>query len=170
MTLAIDLFIVWYLLVIVLGDRSPGNPIRRLLRPFDAVVDGLGLRQHWAMFAPDPSSQSTRLHVLIRLASGGAIRWDPPRFDGSRLRAFRGFRRRLFELMIASPGGAIARRSVAGYLVRTYGGAEPPVEVVFFSTDAEVPASWDDSPAPDVEHVVESITFEPPDRFDARTR
>jgi hypothetical protein len=170
MTIAINLFIVWYLLVIVFGDRPPGSPIRRLLRPFDAVVDGLGLRQQWAMFAPDPTSRSVRLHVLLRLASGAAIRWDPPRFDASSLVALRGFRRRLFELMIATPGGAMARRSLAGYLLRTYGGSETPVEVVFLRTDSGVPEPWDCSLAPSVEQVVERIPVESADDLDARTR
>jgi hypothetical protein len=169
-TIATDLFIVWYLLIIVLGERPPGNPVRRLLRPFDAIVDGLGLRQHWAMFAPDPTSKSVRLHALIRLASGAAIRWDPPRFDGSRLRSFRGFRRRLFELMVATPGGAVARRSLAGYLLRTYGGIEPAVEVVLLRTDSGVPEPWDYSLAPAAEHVVERIPIEPADDLDAHTR
>jgi hypothetical protein len=169
-TIAIDLFIVWYLLVIVFGDRSPRHPVRRLLRPFDALVDGLGLRQHWAMFAPDPTSRSIRLHALIRLASGAAIRWDPPRFDRSPMRALRGFRRRLFELMIAMPGGAIARRSLAAYLVRTYGRGETPVEVVFVRTESAVPAPWDFSLAPSVERVVARIPIATADDSDAHHR
>jgi hypothetical protein len=131
MTVAIDLFIVAYLAFIA-------------------------LRQEWAMFAPDPTAQSTHLHVMIRLASGDAIRWDPPRFR-SRWAAMRGFRRRLYELMLALPDSAAARRSLADYLVATYTSSDPAVDVVFVCTEMPAPAAWDFRPGEPVEFVIDTI-------------
>jgi hypothetical protein len=106
-------------------------PRLRVLAPLDAVLEGLGLEQYWSMFAPDVSAWSVRCYAVIRLSSGGALRWDPPRVDATRVTAWVGFRRRLFELMIATVGGEIACRSFAVYLADTYRrDGDPPIEVV----------------------------------------
>jgi hypothetical protein len=161
-TLAIDLFILWFLVVIVAGNQPVGSLARRLLRPCDWVIDGIGLRQHWALFAPNPSAVSTRLYALIRLSSGGVIRWDPPRFDDSARAAWWGFRRHLFELMIATVGGSVARRSLASYLVQTYGRAgDAAVEVIFMRVETPVPAVSGGPCGPVVERMVEAVPVEP---------
>jgi hypothetical protein len=151
-TVAIDLFIAWYLLVVTVAQSAPG---RRLFAPFDVVIDGLGLRQHWAMFAPDPAGASTRLYVVIQLRSGQQLRWDrDQRLTGS-WEGFIGFRRRLFTIMLATVGGSAARRSFAGYLVRTYGvPGDPPATVTFMRTRLPVPPLGGD-PVAAGDHVVE---------------
>ena len=135
MSLAIDFFIAGYLVVILLGHRPAPAILRPLLAPVNRLVDGLGLRQYWAMFAPDPSRISINLEARIALASGAAIRWVPP--------AREGFRRRLFLLMLATVGGTAARRSMAGYLARTYTPeGDRAVSVSFIRHERPVEAPW----------------------------
>jgi hypothetical protein len=135
MSLAADLFIAGYLVVILAGHRRAPALVRPLLRPLNRVVDGLGLRQYWAMFAPDPARLSLSLEARIDLATGAAIRWVPP--------ARQGFRRRLFLLMLATVGGTAARRSMAEYLARTYTpGGDRAVGVSFIRHERPVEAPW----------------------------
>lgn len=133
MTYAVDLFIVGYLAFIA-------------------------LRQQWAMFAPEPTAQSTRLHVVIRLASGDAIRWDPPRFTASRCAAMRGFRRRLYELMLTAPEASAARQLLAARLVRTYTSSDLAIDAVFVCTRTTVAVPWSPEPPPPVEEIVEIVS------------
>jgi len=140
LTLAIDVFIVCYLLVIAFGHAPAGRLPGQLFVPFRVIIDAIGLRQFWAMFAPDPAAASTSLFVLIHLRSGRAIRWEREP-HGS-------FRRRLFVLMLATVGGSLARHSFAGYLIRTYCGADdPPVSVTFMRTLTPV-APWPGATSP----------------------
>lgn len=170
MIIAINLFILCWLAVIVFGTWVPESSDGGTPHPIGLIIDGLGLRQYWAMFAPDPTARSVRLHVLIHLSSGAAIRWDPPRFRASRPAAFRGFRRRLFELMLADPDGRVARHSLATFLVRTYCSLDAPVAVTFVGTAVSVPTPWDDMPGESGEWVIETIPVEATDDFAARAR
>jgi hypothetical protein len=158
--LAIDVFIAWYLLVILCADRPSGSVWRRVLGPFDRPIDAIGLRQHWSLFAPDPATASTRLHVIIHLATGEGLRWEPPRMDGSRWQAWVHFRRRLFEIMLATVGGTVARRAFAGYLMRTYLRPGDAAVALTFVRQAQRVADGDAPAPPATDVVVETIRLE----------
>src|SRR5262245_58799795 len=170
MTVLTDAFIAAYLLVALFADRPVPRAIGWLRRPIDFIVDGLWLRQHWSLFAPDPATRSLRLHAIIRLASGGCIRWDPPRYTGSNVAAFRGFRRRLFEIMIATPGGAAGRRSLAAYLTRTYARPSIVTAVVFVRTESPAPAPWHFTGCDETETVLAVVDVESMDALAGAAR
>lgn len=157
MTIAVDLFIAWYLIVILFAHAAPGTLSRRVLAPFDRLIDAIGLRQYWAMFAPDPASASTHLYVLMRRQSGATLRWERDAVPAGSLSAIRNFRRRLFVLMLATVGGSSARQSFAQYLNRAYGTPSDPFSSVDFMR-VVTPVPWPpDEAAAAYEELIETV-------------
>lgn len=63
---------------LVLWNLPAGRPhdaVRPLVAP---VVQGLGLEQDWALFAPDPRAFSVGLSAAITFSDGHVEHWEPP--------------------------------------------------------------------------------------------
>ena len=76
---------------IVLWNLPPGRP-RAATRPTaGAVVQGLGLEQDWALFAPNPRSYSVGVYATITHRSGRVETWVPPH-NGLLLTPYRTYR------------------------------------------------------------------------------
>lgn len=59
----------------------PAGPARSQLDSWWAPATELGLVQDWAVFSPNPRSQSLDVRADVELASGEVLVWDVPEFD-----------------------------------------------------------------------------------------
>ena len=147
----IDLFVLSYLLGAVPWPSARGGLTRLLLDPVVALARFFGFEQHWGMFAPDPATSDRDLQVILRLPSGGALLWEPPRLHGlSRWRAFLWFRYRSYEhAILYDEGGPACRAALAEYLLRKYDfGDTRPRAVTFSYVDREIPPPGSSDPSP----------------------
>ncbi len=72
--------------VVVVGSwialpNLPAGPMRERLDAWWAPAIEVGLVQDWAVFSPNPRSQSLDVRAEVELASGEVVVWDVPEFD-----------------------------------------------------------------------------------------
>jgi len=67
---------VWIVL-----PNMPASPMRDRVDAIWAPATEIGLVQDWAVFSPNPRSQSLDVRAEIELESGEVIIWDLPEFD-----------------------------------------------------------------------------------------
>ena len=147
----VDLFVLSYLLGAVPWPSARGGLTRLLLDPVVALARFFGFEQHWGMFAPDPATSDRDLQVILRLPSGAALLWEPPRLHAlSRWRAFLWFRYRSYEhAILYDEGGPACRAALAEYLLRKYDfGDTRPRAVSFSYVDREIPPPGSSDPSP----------------------
>jgi hypothetical protein len=80
------------LIVSVVGWNLPaGRPHDRAVRALGPVVQGVGLEQDWALFAPDPRAFGVGVFATITYRDGHTKRWTPPH-NGLVLAPYRTYR------------------------------------------------------------------------------
>jgi hypothetical protein len=139
-TTVIDVFIVAYLFVAWFW-RHPSETFGRVVTaPIAPLVRWGGFGQNWSMFTPDPAVSGCDLQVVIKLRSGAALVWEPPRLDAlTPWGAFRRFRYRGYANAMMSTWAGDCQPTLADYLMRKYDFSEdPPVEIVFTWVDRPI--------------------------------
>jgi hypothetical protein len=144
----INAFIVFYLLTAWCWGLPAGTFCRSLIGPLSPLIRWLGLNQSWGMFAPDPCAVERDLQVIIKLQSGGALVWEPPRMATlSRAQAFLKFRHREYVTALLTEWGAPCRSALAKYLLRKYDFRDArPIEIVFARTAKPIGPPWQECP------------------------
>lgn len=129
----IDAFIVVYLFLAWAWRQPHGTLGHAATEPIARFVQWIGLAQDWSMFTPDPPFTGADLQVIVKLESGAAILWEPPRMEAlSRRGAFRFFRYRAYANAMMSSWAIAGQPTLADYLVRKYeSNGDRPVEVVY---------------------------------------
>jgi len=61
--------------------NMPASPMRDRIDAVWAPATEIGLVQDWAVFSPNPRSQSLDVRAEIKLESGEVVMWDVPEFD-----------------------------------------------------------------------------------------
>ncbi len=61
--------------------NMPAGPMREQIDGWWAPATEIGLVQDWAVFSPNPRSQSLDVRAEVELASGEVVVWDVPEFD-----------------------------------------------------------------------------------------
>ena len=80
-TKSISAFVIAYI-VIATVYLSPPSPWRDIaLQPLQPVIDYVGLRQDYCLFAPDPLKENVDLSAEVTLANGEKEIWTFPRMD-----------------------------------------------------------------------------------------
>ncbi len=145
---AANVFIAFYLFVVVAWTSPQGSPLRRLVRPFVKFVRWSGLWHSWEMFAPDPLSATRYLLAEITLRDGDTLLWHAPSVDDQPAwRAFRQMRHTKYQSTVFRKDHAFLRGPLVHYLLRKYDFADnPPVAVRLLC--AYRPVSPDEGPAP----------------------
>ena len=59
----------------------PQGPFRREVDHLWRPATNIGLSQDWAIFSPNPRSQSLDLYAVVVTPDGSTARWDVPEFD-----------------------------------------------------------------------------------------
>lgn len=75
-------FAVLVFLVILLAENLPASYAKEQLAPVLPVTNAVGLRQEWAVFAPNPSRVEVNTFARVSLADGTERLWFPPGGDG----------------------------------------------------------------------------------------
>ena len=75
----------------ILVPNLPGSTVRTRLEPLWKPAIEVGLVQDWAVFSPNPRSQSIDVRARIEFDDGSIRFWDVPEFDPG-LGAFRQYR------------------------------------------------------------------------------
>jgi len=165
MTAAIDLFVLAYLLVAVFWQLPGWRLWRVILDPLAPLIHWLGFEQYWGMFAPDPPTSDRDLVVILKLPSGAALVWEPPRLHTlSRWDAFLEFRYRSYEHdILYDEDSPACRAALAEYLLRKYDfDDQRPLAVAFSYLDRELaPPGQKDVGTRMVRAVF--FTYEPPE-------
>lgn len=64
-------------------DNLPGSELKRSLAPVVGPVEkNLGLKQNWALFAPNPPRKQSSIFVQLEFSDGSQGRWQPPAWNG----------------------------------------------------------------------------------------
>lgn len=75
----------------IVAPNMPSSPIRDELAPFWKPATQAGLVQDWAVFSPNPRSQSIDVRARLEFDDGSIEFWDVPEFDPI-IGAFRQYR------------------------------------------------------------------------------
>jgi len=73
-----DLFIVIFLWIAWSWSLPEDAPAKWLVNHVAKLISWLGLWHSWRMFAPNPTSTTRRLVVLVEYADGSKYEWRPP--------------------------------------------------------------------------------------------
>lgn len=64
-------------------NNLPDSQLKASVRPLaEPAEEALGLRQNWALFAPNPARRQSRLVAQVEFVDGRTGRWDPPAWGG----------------------------------------------------------------------------------------
>ena len=160
MRLIIDLFIIAYLFVAWAWRQPAGTFGRVATEPLITFLRWSGFGQDWSMFTPDPPVAGADVEIIIKRASGSAIRWQLPRMIAlSRWGAFRNFRYRTYANAILSNwAAATVRPAVADYVLRKYEyGDDHPIEILYTWIAQPVAPPGDTAAAAPTQSVFHSV-------------
>lgn len=88
---ALGAFMAVVLGCVVLWNLPAGKPHDAVRPVAGRVVQGLGLEQDWALFAPDPRSFSVGVYATVTFRDGRTQTWVPPH-NGVLLAPYRNYR------------------------------------------------------------------------------
>lgn len=75
----------------IVVPNIPGSTVRDRLDGWWKPASQVGLTQDWAVFSPNPRSQSIDVRARVELADGSIRFWDVPEFDPA-IGAYRAYR------------------------------------------------------------------------------
>jgi hypothetical protein len=125
---------------IVLWNLPAGRP-RDATRPAaGAVVQGLGLEQDWALFAPNPRSYSVGVYATITHRSGRVETWVPPH-NGLLLAPYRTYRWQKYVERLRGDDYSGLWEPTARWLAREHGGDVTRVVLTRTFQEAKAPGA-----------------------------
>jgi hypothetical protein len=135
---AIGLFMA-VVVVAVLGWNLPaGRPHDRAQRALGPVVQGLGLEQDWALFAPNPRAFGVGVYATLTYRDGHTTRWEPPH-NGLLLAPYRTYRWQKYVERLRADDYSNLWQPTAAWLARDKGPGVTKVVLTRLFRDATVP-------------------------------
>ena len=130
---------------VLLWNLPPGRP-RDAVRPtVGTVVQGLGLEQDWALFAPDPRGFGVGVHATVTHRDGRVETWAPPH-NGVVLSPYRTYRWQKYVERLRADDYAALWEPTARWVARQAG--DDVTKVVLTRTFRDVRAPGDPNPRP----------------------
>lgn len=115
--------------------NAPDSPLRRhLLVATGRYTAALGLDQNWAVFAPNPRTDSLKLIASVQFANGRSENWALPR-GGSILGAYWDYRWLKWMEWTISPDNRPLWQATANYVARRLSRPGTPVSRVFLAEE-----------------------------------
>jgi hypothetical protein len=137
---ALTVVMVAVLACVVLWNLPAGRA-REATRPLSGtVVQGLGLEQDWALFAPNPRGYSVGVYATITHADGRVQTWVPPH-NGLLLTPYRTYRWQKYIERVRADDYAALWEPTARWLARKYGPGVVKVVLTRTFQDAKVPGA-----------------------------
>lgn len=131
---------------VVLWNLPAGRP-RDATRPtVGAVVQGLGLEQDWALFAPNPRSYSVGIYATITHRSGRVETWVPPH-NGLLLTPYRTYRWQKYVERVRGDDYSGLWEPTARWIAREHGDDVTKVVLTRTFQEAKVPGAAGPRPA-----------------------
>jgi len=128
------------LLCVVFWNLPAGRP-REATRPLSGtVVQGLGLEQDWALFAPNPRAYTVGVYATITHDDGRVERWVPPH-NGLFLAPYRTYRWQKYVERVRGDDYAGLWEPTARWLARKFGPGVTKVVLTRTFQEAKVPGS-----------------------------
>lgn len=128
----------------------PAGRAHDAVRPLaGAVVQGLGLEQDWALFAPDPRGFSVGVYATITHRDGRTEVWSPPH-NGLLLAPYRTYRWQKYVERLRADDYAGLWEPTARWIARQHGSDVVKVVLTRTFQDAQVPGGR--GPAPGLAH------------------
>jgi hypothetical protein len=131
---------------IVLWNLPPGRPRDGAREVVGPVVQGLGLEQDWALFAPNPRAFSVGIVATVTFADGRTQTWRPPS-DGLLLAPYRTYRWQKYVERARADDYPLLWEPTARWVARQAGDDVTRVVLTRTFRDAVVPGDGTGRPA-----------------------
>lgn len=131
---------------VVLWNLPAGRP-RDATRPtVGTVVQGLGLEQDWALFAPNPRAYSVGVYATITHRSGRVETWEPPH-NGLLIAPYRTYRWQKYVERLRGDDYSGIWEPTARWIAREHGSDVTKVVLTRTFQEAKVPGAGGPRPA-----------------------
>jgi hypothetical protein len=132
---------------VVLWNLPAGRPHDAVRPVVGPVVQGLGLEQDWALFAPDPRGYSVGVYATITHRDGRVETWVPPH-NGLLLAPYRTYRWQKYVERLRADDYGNLWEPTARWIARQHGSDVTKVVLTRTFQDAQAPGSRGPRPSP----------------------
>ena len=128
--------------------NMPAGPMREQIDGWWAPATEIGLVQDWAVFSPNPRSQSLDVRAEVELATGEIVVWDVPEFDPF-VGAFRQYRWKKWQERVRLDSRRDLWAPTVDWLRREYGDEAVRITLIrrWIDHGPLTDDSWVDRPA-----------------------